>query len=237
MTDTKPTTGPATTLGDIILNLIVTLLAPMFLTAANGDLDFARSAALETINSYRARNHADLIAVAQIIGCGLAALGSLSLSMADDISLAMTLRLRGNANALIRTAELPRRTLREDPAPTAEQFDPDPQFGEAQVIASVKATQQRVAAVQQPNPQNHEPPPPAPAQPAPLLTPAQPITEQQCHAMWAASMAEVAAEYTAGLSNLPPRERKHASIRAAALSSTANALLSGTIPSTGPTAA
>jgi hypothetical protein len=233
MTDTKPTTGPATTLADIILNLIVTLLAPMFLTAANGDLDFARRAALETINSYRARNHAELIAVAQILGCGLAALGSLSLSMADDISLVMTLRLRGNANALIRAAELPRRTLREDPAPTAEPFDPDPEFDEAQVIASVKATQQRVAAVQQPDPQNHEPPPPAPAQPVP--TPAHALTEQQCHAMWAASMAEVAAEYTAGLSNLPPRERNHALIRAAALSSTANALLSGAIPPAGKT--
>ena len=230
MTTPNPTTGPATTLADIILNLIVTLLAPMFLTAANGDLDFARRAALETINTYRARNHADLIAVAQIIACGLAALGSLSLSMADDIPLSMTLRLRSNANALIRAAQLPRRILSEDPASQPDQ-DQDPQFDEATVIAAVQATQQRVAAIQQPNPQQqNEPPPLAPPQPAPQPTPAQPLTEQQCHAIWAASMAEVAAEYTASLASLPPRERKHASMRAAALSSTANALLSGTIP-------
>jgi hypothetical protein len=70
-------------------------------------------AAIETVNTYRVRNHADLIAVAQIIAFGLAALGSLSLSMADDISLSMALRLRGNANALNRSAEQNRRALRE----------------------------------------------------------------------------------------------------------------------------
>jgi hypothetical protein len=46
-------------------------------------------AAIGTVNAYRARNHADLIAIAQIIAFGPAALGSLSLSMADDISLSM----------------------------------------------------------------------------------------------------------------------------------------------------
>src|ERR1700733_10588796 len=84
---------------DVLMCLLATLLAPMFVCATAGDIVLARMAAIETINDYRTRNHADLIAVAQIIGYGLAALGSLSLSMADDISLSMTLRLRGNANA------------------------------------------------------------------------------------------------------------------------------------------
>src|SRR5580692_3895965 len=82
---------------DILTHLIVTLLAPMFLIASNGDILVARMAALETINAYRGRDHVDLIAVAQIVGYGLAALGSLSLSMADGLSPSMTLRLRGNA--------------------------------------------------------------------------------------------------------------------------------------------
>jgi hypothetical protein len=94
---------------DILIALIVACLAPMFLGASGGDVGFARMAAMETLNAYRARNQADLLAVAQIVGFGLAVLGSLSLSMAEDISLTMTLRLRGNANALHRSAEQLRR--------------------------------------------------------------------------------------------------------------------------------
>jgi hypothetical protein len=94
---------------DILQSLLVTLLAPMFFALCAGDIAIARMAALETINGYRARSHVDLILIAQIIGFGLAALGSLSLSMADDISVSLTLRLRGNANACNRSAEQNRR--------------------------------------------------------------------------------------------------------------------------------
>jgi hypothetical protein len=106
---------------DILLNLVVTILAPMFLSASNGDIGVARMAAMETIvasmpaldtiNLYQARRRVDVIAVAHIIACGLAALSSLSLSMADNIPLPMALRLRGNAAALIRAAEQARRAL------------------------------------------------------------------------------------------------------------------------------
>lgn len=61
---------------EILLNLIITLLAPMFLMASGGDLLFARLAALQTINSYLARTKADVISIAQIIAFGLAALAS-----------------------------------------------------------------------------------------------------------------------------------------------------------------
>ena len=98
---------------EILMALIVTLLAPMFLGVTAGDISLARLAALETVNAYQARNQADLIAIAQIIACGLAALGSLSLSMDDDISLSMTLRLRGSAVALNRSAEQNRRVLNQ----------------------------------------------------------------------------------------------------------------------------
>ena len=106
---------------DVLLHLVVTLLTPIFLGVCSGNLDFARMAALETVNSYRARTHVDLIAVAQIIASGLAAVSSASLSMADDISLAMTLRLRGNANACDRSADRNRRALEKN------QFNPVPQ--------------------------------------------------------------------------------------------------------------
>jgi len=97
----------------ILMDFIVALLAPMFLSVTAGDAGLARGAAIETVNAYRTRNHADLVAIAQVIGFGLAALGSLSLSMADDISLSMTLRLRGSAIALNRAAEHNRRSVRQ----------------------------------------------------------------------------------------------------------------------------
>ena len=103
---------------EALTHLIVTLLAPMFLMASGGDLLFARMAALETVNAYRARDHVDLIAIAQLVGCALAALGSIGLSMADDLSLSMTLRLRGNATAMNRSVEHARRALKE-PRPAA----------------------------------------------------------------------------------------------------------------------
>jgi hypothetical protein len=121
-------------LNGILMNLIVALLAPMFLGVTGGDIDFARMAAVETVNAYRARNRADLIAIAQIIAFGLAALGSLSLSMADDITVSMALRLRGNANACNRSAEQNRRVLAKSlgdesvpqhPEMTAEPETPD----------------------------------------------------------------------------------------------------------------
>src|SRR3984885_14923036 len=106
-------TETTTTQPSILLGLIVTLLAPMFLGVTAGDIALARLAAMQTITDYRAQNNADLIAVAQIVACGLAALGSLSLSMEDGISLSMTLRLRGNAVALNRSAEQNRRVLNQ----------------------------------------------------------------------------------------------------------------------------
>ena len=103
----------------------------MFLTASGGDIGFASMAALETVNSYRVRTLADLIAAAQIVAYGLAALGSLSLSMDDGLSLPMLLRLRGNANACTRSAEHNRRALEkrrpDDRAAPTRPHPPRPQ--------------------------------------------------------------------------------------------------------------
>jgi hypothetical protein len=244
MTDTttlpqaEAATGPAFPLHptDILTTLIVAFLAPMFLGVSAGNIDYARMAAFETVSAYRARNHADLFAIAQIVAYGLAALGSLSLSMAGDISLSMTLRLRGNANALGRSAEQNRRAIRESrfdqPAPhqdngkEAADTAPDPvqHRYEADVAASLAATRKLVADSRS-RLQDAEP------VPTPVLTPAivtvpQP-TEQQLQTLWAEAMIDVAGEFTASLLHLPAAERKTASMRAAALSSCATQLLSG----------
>jgi hypothetical protein len=210
---TETTTYPQAAPPGILVSLIVTLLAPMFLGVTAGDVALARLAAMQTINDYRAQNHADLIAVAQIIACGLAALGSLSLSMADEISLSMTLRLRGNAVALNRSAEQNRRALANSHGPTPYQpaLEPEapitvPEYdipSEAELFLTATAPPEQ---------------PPAPSTP----------TEKRLQQMWAIAMVNEASELTASIPTLPPEEQKNASIRAAALGSTANHLLYGT---------
>jgi len=250
LTDT--TSNLSVSPADILLHIIVSLLAPLFLVASDGDIQFARMAAIETINAYRARNPADLIVIAQVIACSLSALGSLSLAMADNLSVAMTLRLRGNAVALNRIAEQNRRALceaRPETAPVPE-FDPesDLDFDEVTVIANVAATQERAAqavARMQGEAKASRPPPTqtqAPAVPPPsAIPPASPISppsaaseptpaDRERHAIWGAAAARVAQEYTASLPFLSPVERKNATIRAAALSSCANQLLAGNGP-------
>jgi hypothetical protein len=74
------------------MNLVITLLAPLFLAATNGNIGFARLAAAETVGSYRTETNADLIAVALVVAFGMTALASLSQSM-DDIPLPLALRL------------------------------------------------------------------------------------------------------------------------------------------------
>ena len=142
---------------DILLNVVVSLLAPMFMAAAGNQAHLARMAAIEAVNAYRARTSADLIAVAHIVSFGLAAVSALGLAMADNLSLSMTLRLRGNANALSRVAERNRRALKEShadqavprQATTASTDDPapDPAYEQA-VTAEVAATRQLVAQAQ-----------------------------------------------------------------------------------------
>jgi hypothetical protein len=222
---------------DILMNFIVTVLAPMFLTASGGDIGFASMAVLETVNSYRVRNLGDLIAVAQIVAYGLAALGSLSLSMDDGIALPMLLRLRGNANACTRSAEQNRRALEKrrpgdrGSHPAAPTHDPADARYEAEVMANLAETKKRAAealARLQPAQPAAEPvahPAPAPAT-AEVLT----LEDRQRQAAWADVMTDVAAEFTAGIAHLPLAERQEASHRAVLLTSCANQLLSGTVP-------
>jgi hypothetical protein len=239
---------------DILMQLVVAFLAPMFLAATGGDIGIARAAAAETVDAYRARTHAELISIAQIIAFGLGALGSLSLAMAGDIPPALALRLRGNANACNRSAEQHRRALQQSrpDAGTAEPAsrpllpDPNQDAFEAEVVANVAATRQRAAEARTramaPPPAPAPPAPPAAAVPASSAPDAAPAptraaaalgpntTEQQWQAIWASAMADVAAEYTADIASLPPGQRRAASLRAAALNGCATDLLAGNEP-------
>ncbi len=151
--------------GDVLISLIVAVLAPMFLTASGGDIGFARLAAMETVKAYRARDNADLISIAQIIACGLVSLGSLGLSLTDNLSLSMTLRLRGNAVALNRSADLSRRAIRQARDDAEAGYDtgrmdmaPDPGQEEFEAkIAANLALAQRLTAEARVQPQNTQP--------------------------------------------------------------------------------
>jgi hypothetical protein len=222
----------------ILLNLMVTLLAPMFLGLTAGDIGLARMAALETVNAYRARDHADLIAITQIIGFGLAALTSLSLSMADDISASMVLRLRGNANACNRSAEQNRRALSKSQAddlpphrpvepaepeftpPSAEpafQSDPD------SFLSPTAAEQLEAESHARLEPTSEQVPVPSPTGAAVRTQ-----EEKRNHEMWAIAMAKESSDITASIPNLPHAQREAATMRAAMLSSTAYNLIHGT---------
>jgi hypothetical protein len=208
MTPARPTSAT-----EVFTNLIVTVLAPMFLAAADGDIVLARAAAIETVNGYQAQTRPDLLAVAQIIAFGLAALGSLSLAMAGDIPLAMTLRLRSNAISSSRAGEKCRRSL--TPPPESQQDDLPLEtaiaVGEAQMrqhVAEARARKQ---------------PAPSPANPAPTET-----DDQERRTTWANAMIDVAGEVTASLSSLTPEQRRIATMRIAALRGTAGELRSGT---------
>ena len=229
---------------DALLNLIVILLAPMFLAVSGGDLTYARMAALETVNSYRAETRTDLLTIAQIVAFGLAALGSLSLSMADDLSLSMTLRLRANANACSRSVEHGRRALQAarqhaQSQPRSEQPQQPAAQAEGEPVPTSLAAAPAAPASSAPAPEFPTAPSPriapAPAAtpaagptPRPAATPATPtITDEQRQAMWAAGAARIAAEYTADLANLPPEQRSAAAFKAEMLNSCAQNLLTG----------
>ena len=245
--------------GSILLNLVVTFLAPMFLPASGGNLGFARQAALHTVQDYQIEAHADLVTVAQIIAFGLAALGSLSLSMADNLSLSMTLRLRANANACNRSAAQNRQALRGSEPRVMTQAG-ETALDEAAVLASVAAAQAATlqalppaspaspipidpapvgaatigapmvgTRVNQPAPHPVQPPAAVPPPPLDTTAPraASAISDSERQSMWAASAARIAAELAAQLPDLPPTERRAATIKAAMLSSCAQNLLNG----------
>jgi hypothetical protein len=235
----SPPPAPTVRLSDILLHVIASILAPIFLGVTGGDVGLARVAAIETVNVYRAHNCADLIAVAQIVAYGLAALSSLSLSLDDELSLSMILRLRGNANALNRSAEQNRRAIRinaqpqdadvmvqPEPAAMPETYDDAP---EAEPFLNEAAAELLAAESRNrlPGPQPKAAAEPVARAATAVAATAPDATEKRHREMWAIAMVKEASEITAGIPGMPPAERGAATIRAGMLASTANQLLTG----------
>lgn len=218
-TTSDPTTASPIDPFGLLNALLITLLAPMFLSVCRGDIFLARRAASATLDGYRTSTHADLIAVAQIIAFGLAAIASISLSLADDIPASLALRLRANANACNRAAQQNRRALSTASQPAPEQ--PPTALPKTEPFMTAAAEQLLAEEAQA----RLQPAPPLPALKKP--TP-QPISEKRHQEMWAIAMAKEASDIEAGIPNLPEAERKAATIKAAALGATAHDLLYGT---------
>jgi hypothetical protein len=153
MTNPQPTNTPPNP-AEVFMHLIITYLTPMFLATAGGDVQYARMAATEAVKAYKAREHVDLLYIAQIIAFGLAILDSLNRSMADDLSVTQVLRLRGNAASLSRAAERCQRVLRDAPLDDAALYHSSPEFdpeaerlNEEAVFADIANAEQRLAEV------------------------------------------------------------------------------------------
>nr|WP_294531332.1 hypothetical protein [uncultured Rhodopila sp.] len=111
--------APTTTA--VILDKILTFLAPLFLSAVSGDAAAAREAARALLAAYNPRTDNELRRAALIIAFDFGALDALSRSVADDLTLNQVLRLRGNANALNRASLQNQKALE-----ALQQLEPEP---------------------------------------------------------------------------------------------------------------
>jgi hypothetical protein len=215
-------TEPATTANNLA-NLILALLAPMFLWSTAGDIRLAYAAAAETVNQYRITNRLSLITVAKIIAFDIATLSSLSLSMYEETSALLALRLRGNANSLDRSSERNRRVLEQESRPGAAAEPVEAAIAEAQRM--VREAKARVQTAKAADPQPAAAPAAEPAPASATRTPS-----QRHQSAWAEAMTAVAEEFSAGLADLPPDEQWKEMARIKALTTAAADLAAGAAP-------
>jgi hypothetical protein len=88
-----------------IFDKILAFLAPLFLVAATGDIGAAQEAASAMLASYDPRTNRELRFAALSIAFAFGALETLSKAADPELALNQVLRLRGNANALNRSAQ------------------------------------------------------------------------------------------------------------------------------------
>jgi hypothetical protein len=93
------------TITTAIFDKILAFLAPLFLVAATGDIGAAQEAAGAMLASYNPRTNRELRFAALSIAFAFGALETLSKAADPDLALNQVLRLRGNANALNRSAQ------------------------------------------------------------------------------------------------------------------------------------
>jgi hypothetical protein len=194
MTETQP--------AGLLTGFVVSLLVPFLMAGGITDIDLARRAAAETIAAYKAGGQDQLVTIAQTVAFALASLDNLRLSMPDELSLSMKLKLRGNANALNRSSRDATTTLDSQRRDT--QAEPDP----TELLAALEDAK---TVVQQ-------------AQTTPLAT------DREIDLSWASAMTDIAAEFSAELPNLQPAQRRTHLARIGALSEIARTLGRGDAP-------
>lgn len=96
-----------------LVNLLITMLTPMFIAAAGGDLRLARLGAQQMLLAYKAHNHADWLTIAQVVALGLATLNTLCLSFAETLPVSLVVRLNNSADRLNRAEGRQRKLLAE----------------------------------------------------------------------------------------------------------------------------
>jgi hypothetical protein len=200
-----------------LANLILALLTPMFLWSSEGDIRLAYTAAAHTVNAFRITNRLSLFTVAKIIAFDIATLSSLSLSMYEDVSMLLALRLRGNATSLDRSGDRNRRRLdqeRRAGAGDESVASIEAAIAEAERMVREADARTRVAAPEPKQPDAGTAPavePAAEATAAPEQptspAPASPPPEDQHDAPRADAMTAVAEAFTADLNDLPPDEQ------------------------------
>jgi hypothetical protein len=127
---TQPTEPPCLSPVAMAREQVLLCLSPFFLAAACGNPVKARAAAEAMLDGFATQSTEEWQLAAQITAFGFAALESLRASADKDLPVNITLRLRGNANAMNRSATQCRKTLdalrkaRTAPAAAAQVANP-----------------------------------------------------------------------------------------------------------------
>ena len=186
-----------------MLELVLNLLTPFLIAGGLTDPTLARQAAAETIAAYNAPDQP--LTVAQIITFALAAIDNLRLSLPEDVSLSMKLKLRGNANALNRASQKTAAMV-DGPATVPDHGPQPPDPDPTEAMASLESAQTLITQARTTN------------------------ADRKTDLRWGQAMTDIAAEYTAELPALPPDQRRTHLIRIDALSKIASMLGRGDAP-------
>jgi hypothetical protein len=240
---TEPTPSP-------LMEFILTLLTPFLMTGGITDIHLARLAANEAIAAYTGETPTQLITIGQILAFALTALDNLRLSLPPDLSLSMKLKLRGNANALNRSAR--DQTQRLDRAKIAA-APPHPSIAEQAAMAAWDDIETGIETEAEIGPQpSTNPPEPAPNahppenhppenhQPAAATSapaPTTPATAKQQNSLhWANAMRTAATRLRAKTPHVPPAQQKTNMLWVDVLTGVASDLTRGQPPAATKTA-
>jgi hypothetical protein len=128
-----PVTVPAA-----ILETILARLAVLFLTAAGGDTEAARQAALHMLHAYHPETEDELRVAANIVVFSFQALEALSQAAAPDLPLTRILRLRSGAVSLSRESAKAERRLAQLQKARQQGLEPEIQPEPAQLPPKVE---------------------------------------------------------------------------------------------------